>query len=143
GAIEDASEHPIAQAIAKGAIEELDIVLPPVEDFRNVEGRGVTGVVEGRALLVGRQSLLDDWSIAEDPEILRRKQAAEAEGKTAVLVAWDGALRGLLVVADTVKPTSSEAIAQFREIGLSPILLTGDNETVARRIAAEVGITDV
>ncbi|QZY53450.1 heavy metal translocating P-type ATPase [Leucobacter tenebrionis] len=143
GAIEDASEHPIAQAIAKGAVEELDVVLPPVEDFRNVEGRGVTGVVEGRALLVGRQSLLDDWSIAEDPEILRRKQAAEAEGKTAVLVAWDGALRGLLVVADTVKPTSGEAIAQFREIGLSPILLTGDNETVARRIAAEVGITDV
>jgi len=143
GAIEDASEHPIAQAIAKGAVEELDIVLPAVEDFRNVEGKGVTGVVDGRALLVGRQTLLDDWSVAGDPEIQRRKEAAESEGKTAVLVAWDGALRGLLVVADTVKPTSAQAIAQFREIGLTPILLTGDNETVARRIAAEVGITDV
>ncbi len=143
GAIEDASEHPIAQAIAKGAVEELDIVLPPVEDFRNIEGKGVSGVVDGHALLVGRQSLLDDWSVAGNAELQRSKEAAEDQGKTAVLVAWDGEIRGLLVVADTVKPTSAEAIRQFREIGLTPILLTGDNETVAKRIAAEVGITDV
>ncbi|MBL3688202.1 copper-translocating P-type ATPase [Leucobacter zeae] len=143
GAIEDASEHPIAQAIARGAVEELDLELPAVGDFRNVEGMGVTGVVEGRALLVGRQSLLDDWSVPADAEILRRKEAAESEGRTAVLVAWDGEVRGLLVVADTVKPTSADAIAQLRELGLSPILLTGDNETVAKRIAAEVGIAEV
>ncbi|MDR7233558.1 heavy metal translocating P-type ATPase [Agrococcus sp. BE272] len=143
GAIEDASEHPIAQAIAKGATEELDLLLPPVEDFRSIEGKGVTGVVDGHAVLVGRQSLLDDWSVAVDDELQRRKAAAEEQGKTAVLVAWDGEIRGLLVVADTVKPTSAQAIRQFRELGLTPILLTGDNETVAKRIAAEVGIDEV
>ncbi|MCH1884000.1 heavy metal translocating P-type ATPase [Agrococcus sp. ARC_14] len=143
GAIEDASEHPIAQAIAKGATEELDIVLPGVEDFRSIEGKGVSGLVDGHAMIVGRQSLLDDWSVRSDAELQRRKEAAESEGKTAVLVAWDGEIRGLLVVADTVKPTSADAIRQFREIGLTPILLTGDNATVAKRIAAEVGIDEV
>ncbi|MEV7526912.1 heavy metal translocating P-type ATPase [Agrococcus sediminis] len=143
GAIEDASEHPIAQAIAKGATEQLDELLPPVEDFRSVEGKGVTGVVEGHAVLVGRQSLLEDWSVATDAELQRRKTAAEEAGETAVLVAWDGEIRGLLVVADTVKPTSAEAVLQLRELGLTPILLTGDNETVAKRIAAEVGIDEV
>ncbi len=143
GAIEDASEHPIAQAIAKGASEELEIDLPEVEDFRNTEGKGVSGVVEGHALLVGRQSLLDDWSVAGDAELEVHKRAADEAGKTAVLVAWDGAIRGLLVVADSVKSTSAEAVRQFRELGLTPILLTGDNETVAKRIAAEVGIDEV
>ncbi|MFJ6114623.1 heavy metal translocating P-type ATPase [Agrococcus sediminis] len=143
GAIEDASEHPIAQAIAKGATEQLDELLPPVEDFRSVEGKGVTGVVDGHAVLVGRQSLLEDWSVATDAELQRRKAAAEEAGETAVLVAWDGEVRGLLVVADTVKPTSAEAVLQLRELGLTPILLTGDNETVAKRIAAEVGIDEV
>ena len=143
GAIEDASEHPIAQAIAKGATAELASELPVVEDFRNIEGRGVTGVVDGHAVLVGRQSLLEDWSVAADAELERRKRTAEAEGKTAVLVAWDGEVRGLLVVADSVKPTSAEAIRQFRELGLTPILLTGDNTTVAERIAADVGIEQV
>ena len=143
GAVEDASEHPIAQAIAKGASEELEEMLPEVEGFQNFAGSGISGIVEGRAVLVGRQSLLDDWAIAPDAELQRRKEAAEQEGKTSVLVAWDGKIRGLLVVADTVKPTSAEAIAQFRELGLTPILLTGDNHTVASRIAAEVGITEV
>lgn len=143
GAIEDASEHPIAQAIAKGASQELDIDLPDVEDFRNTEGKGVSGVVDGHAMLVGRQSLLDDWSVAGDAELQRHKLAADEAGKTAVFVAWDGEIRGLLVVADTVKPTSAEAVRQFRELGLTPILLTGDNETVAKRIAAEVGIDEV
>ncbi len=143
GAVEDASEHPIAQAIAKGASEELEEMLPEVEGFQNFAGSGISGVVDGRAVLVGRQALLDDWAIAPDAELQRRKEAAEQEGKTSVLVAWDGEIRGLLVVADTVKPTSAEAIAQFRELGLTPILLTGDNHTVASRIAAEVGITEV
>ena len=143
GAVEDASEHPIAQAIAKGASEELEEMLAEVEGFQNFAGKGISGVVDGRAVLVGRQSLLDDWAIAPDAELQRQKEAAEQEGKTSVLVAWDGEIRGLLVVADTVKPTSAEAIQQFRDIGLTPILLTGDNRTVAKRIAAEVGITEV
>ena len=143
GALEDASEHPIAQAVAKGAVDELDIVLPEVDDFRNVEGTGVTGIVEGRSVLVGRRTLLDDWAIAPDPDMERAQKAAEDQGKTAVLVAWDGRLRGVLVIADRVKPTSAEAIRQFRELGLEPILLTGDNTTVAQRIAAEVGIERV
>ena len=143
GAVEDASEHPIAQAIAKGASEELEEMLAEVEGFQNFAGKGISGVVDGRAVLVGRQSLLDDWAIAPDAGLQRQKEAAEQEGKTSVLVAWDGEIRGLLVVADTVKPTSAEAIQQFRDIGLTPILLTGDNRTVANRIAAEVGITEV
>ena len=143
GAVEDASEHPIAQAIAKGASEALEEMLAEVEGFQNFAGKGISGVVDGRAVLVGRQSLLDDWAIAPDAGLQRQKEAAEQEGKTSVLVAWDGEIRGLLVVADTVKPTSAEAIQQFRDIGLTPILLTGDNRTVANRIAAEVGITEV
>ncbi|MET1018293.1 MAG: heavy metal translocating P-type ATPase [Leifsonia flava] len=143
GAIEDASEHPIAQAIAKGASEELDIDLPDVEDFRNIEGKGVTGVVEGHGLLVGRQSLLDEWAVKADPRLDEAKARAESAGQTAVLVAWDGEIRGLVVVADRVKTTSPQAISQFRELGLTPILLTGDNAAVAQQIAGEVGIAEV
>lgn len=143
GALEDASEHPIAQAIARGATEELDVTLPEVKDFRNLEGKGVTGVVDGRSVLVGRQSLLDEFSVAPDPMLDKVKRAAESNGQTAVLAAWDGAIRGVLVVADRVKPTSAEAVQQFRTLGLTPILLTGDNEAVARHIAGEVGIDEV
>ncbi|WOF23376.1 heavy metal translocating P-type ATPase [Microbacterium betulae] len=142
GAIEDASEHPIAQAIARAATEEVG-PLPAVEAFQNVEGEGVTGVVDAHALLVGRPSLLSDRSVAPDAEVAAARERAEGEGKTAVLVAWDGEVRGLVVVADRVKATSAEAIAQLRALGLAPILLTGDNETVARRIAGEVGIERV
>lgn len=143
GALEDASEHPIAQAIARGATEELDVTLPEVKDFRNLEGKGVTGVVDRRSVLVGRQSLLDEFSVAPDPALDKVKRAAESNGQTAVLAAWDGAIRGVLVVADRVKPTSAEAVQQFRRLGLTPILLTGDNEVVARHIAGEVGIDEV
>ncbi len=143
GAIEDFSEHPIAQAIARGATEQLDIVLPEVENFQNVEGKGVTGVVEGHAMIVGRPSLLEEWAVRIDPQILARKEESERQGRTVVLVAWDGQLRGLVSVADQVKPTSAEAIKQFKEIGLTPILLTGDNEIVANEIASEVGIERV
>lgn len=143
GAIEDASEHPIAQAIAKGATAELNISLPEVEEFRNIAGKGVTGIVEGHALVVGRQSLLHEWSVPGNAELQRAKERAENAGKTAVLVAWDGELRGVLIVSDQVKPTSVEAIRQLRDLGLTPILLTGDNEAVAHQIAAEVGIERV
>jgi len=143
GAIEDASEHPIAQAIARGATEQLDTVLPDVESFQNIEGKGVTGIVEGKALIVGRPSLLEDWAIKIDEATLEQKQRFERQGRTVVLAAWDGEFRGLLSVADQVKPTSAEAIAQFKQIGLTPILLTGDNEIVANEIASEVGIERV
>jgi Cu+-exporting ATPase len=142
GALEDASEHPIAQAIAKGAIERVG-ALPPVESFSNVEGLGVQGVVEGRSVLVGRTRLLTDWSLQLPAELEQVKLAAEAEGKTAVVAAWDGAARGVLVVADAIKPSSAEAIRQLRDLGLTPVLLTGDNEAVARSVAAQVGIEEV
>ena len=142
GALEDASEHPIAQAIAKGATQEIG-ALPAPEDFANIEGKGVQGVVDGHTVIVGRDSLLAEWAQALSPELAATKARAEGEGKTVVAVGWDGLARGILVVADTVKPSSAEAIARFRAIGLTPILLTGDNEAVARRIAAEVGIDEV
>ncbi|MGY1691872.1 heavy metal translocating P-type ATPase [Geodermatophilus sp. SYSU D01105] len=142
GALEVASEHPIAQAIAKGATEAVG-TLPPVDGFTNVEGLGVQGVVDGHAVLVGRTRLLDEWSQHLSPELERAKGAAEAEGRTAVAVGWDGAARGVLVVADAVKETSAEAIGQLRELGLTPVLLTGDNATVARSVAAQAGIDEV
>jgi Cu+-exporting ATPase len=142
GALEKASEHPIAQAIAKGAAEDLG-PLPTPEDFANVEGKGVQGVVDGHAVLVGRESLLSDWSQHLDIDLVRAKAHAEAQGKTAVVAGWDGQARGVLVVADQVKPTSLEAISQLRALGLTPVLLTGDNRTVAEQIAAEVSIEEV
>ena len=138
GALEHASEHPIAKAIVTAAGE-----VPPVEDFQNVEGLGVQGVVNGHAVLVGREKLLDDWGIRLDPALAEAKHAAEQQGRTAVLVAWDGKARGVLVVADTVKPTSKEAIEGLKRLGLRPVLLTGDNEAAARAVAAEVGIDEV
>ncbi|MGK0715324.1 heavy metal translocating P-type ATPase [Leucobacter sp. W1153] len=146
GALELASEHPIAQAIALGAAKQLQISrvdLPPVESFRNVAGTGVTGVVDGTPVLVGRASLLTEWAILEDPELMATKERLEHEGKTAVIAAWDGRMRGVVAVADTVKPSSAEAIRQFQALGLEPMLLTGDNRVVAEQIASEVGISRV
>ncbi len=142
GALEHASEHPIAAAVASAAAREVG-TLPVPEGFANVEGKGVQGVVDGRAVLVGRESLLADWSQPLTPELAEAKARAEARGETAVAVGWDGEARGLLVVADTVKPTSAEAVRRLKDLGLTPVLLTGDNTTVARRIAAEVGIEQV
>ncbi|HLR95234.1 MAG TPA: heavy metal translocating P-type ATPase [Jiangellaceae bacterium] len=142
GALEDASEHPIARAIAKAATQEVGI-LPTPEDFTNVEGKGVQGIVDGHTVLVGRESLLADWAQHLTPDLARAKADAEAQGKTAVAVGWDGQARGVLVVADAVKPTSAQAIRQLKDLGLTPVLLTGDNQRVAEQIAAEVGIEQV
>jgi Cu+-exporting ATPase len=142
GALEDSSEHPIAKAIAKGAREKVG-ELPAVEDFANIEGLGVQGVVDGHAVVVGRQRLLADWSQRLPEKLVWLTRQAEAEGKTAVSVGWDGAARAVLVVADAVKPTSAEAVRQMRALGLTPIMLTGDNEAAARTIARDVGINDV
>jgi Cu+-exporting ATPase len=142
GAVEHASEHPIAQAIAAGAAGEVGD-LPDVADFRNLEGLGVQGIVDGHAVLVGRTRLLEDWSQHLPAKLDQAKRNAERQGRTAVVAGWDGCARGVLVVADAVKPTSSEAISQLRQLDLTPILLTGDNTAVAQAVAAEVGIDEV
>ncbi|GAB2830762.1 heavy metal translocating P-type ATPase [Actinocorallia aurea] len=142
GALEHASEHPIAQAVARGAAERVG-ELPVPEDFANVEGLGVQGIVAGHAVLVGRPRLLEEWSQRLPAGLQDALERAQAGGRTAVAVGWDGAARAVLVVADTVKPTSAEAVVRFRELGLTPVLLTGDNEAVAKSVAREVGIDRV
>jgi Cu+-exporting ATPase len=142
GALEAASEHPVAQAIARAAGEKPG-TLPAVEDFANREGLGVEGVVDGRGVQIGRPSLMAEWSLAIPDGLDAARRAAEAQAHTAVFVAWDGAVRGLLAVADAVKPTSAEAVASLKALGLRPVLLTGDNATTARAVAAEVGIDEV
>ena len=141
GALEDASEHPIAQAIAAAA--SLAGPLPPVDGFTNHEGLGVAGVVDGRALVVGRPALLADYAMHLPPSLEAARKAAEARGQTAVAAGWDGRAVALFVVADTVKPTSAEAVASLKDLGLRPILLTGDNAATARAVADEVGIDEV
>jgi Cu+-exporting ATPase len=142
GALEDASEHPVAQAIAKAAKAELG-TLPSAEGFTNLKGQGVQGIIDGHEVVVGRDSLLADWAEDDAATLREAKARAEGDGKTAVVVGWDGGTRGLLVIADAVKPSSAEAVRQFERLGLTPVLLTGDNRAVARRIADEVGITQV
>ncbi|GAA3488795.1 hypothetical protein GCM10018987_28780 [Streptomyces cremeus] len=142
GALEKASEHPIAQAVAAGAAAKTG-TLPTPEDFANVPGLGVQGVVDGHAVLVGRTKLLGEWAMSLPAELERAKAAAEAAGRTAVAVAWDGEARAVLTVADAVKDTSAEAVRRLRALGLTPILLTGDNRAVAEAVAAEVGIERV
>ena len=142
GALESASEHPIARAIATGAAVRVGD-LPTPEGFVNIEGRGVQGTVDGHAVLVGRAVLLTEWSQDLPQELERAFKEAESQGRTAVAVGWDGRARGVLAVADTVKPTSAEAIRRFRDLGLNPILLTGDNTAVARTVADEVGVQEV
>jgi Cu+-exporting ATPase len=142
GALESASEHPIAQAVARAAAERFGD-LPAVAEFASATGLGVTGVVEGSAVVVGRRQLLADWSLPVPAGLERAAAAAERDGRTAIAVGWDGAARGVLVVADAVKPTSAAAVRQLRDLGLTPILLTGDNASVARSVAAQVGIDEV
>jgi Cu+-exporting ATPase len=142
GALEAASEHPIARAIAAGATERVG-PLPAVAGFANVEGLGVTGTIDGHAVTVGRARLLTERGLDLAAETERAATEAEAAGRTVVLAGWDGRVRGAFVVADTVKPTSRDAIARLRALGLTPILLTGDNTTVAHAVATGVGIDQV
>jgi P-type Cu+ transporter len=138
GAAESASEHPLARAIAQAAVDA-----PPVSEFRNHAGLGIEALVEGRAVLVGRPAFLAEWAVELDAAARAWQERAEAEGRTVVAVAWNGELRGLLALADTLKPGSVRAVAELKELGLRPVLLTGDNERAARAIAAEVGIDEV
>ncbi|RKN39705.1 heavy metal translocating P-type ATPase [Streptomyces hoynatensis] len=139
GILENASEHPVARAIAEAAAHRHG-VLPAPGDFANVEGLGVQGTVQGHAVLVGRVRLLAEWALTLPTELARALSEAEEAGRTAVAVAWDGEARGVLVVADTVKPTSAEAVRRLRDLGLTPMLVTGDNARAAAAVAGEVGI---
>lgn len=142
GALEDASEHPVARAIARGAVAQLG-ALPAPTDFTGIDGGGVQGTVDGSAVVVGRERLLTERGMHLDAALSAAKARAEAEGQTAVVVGWDGLARGILVVADTIKPSSAEAVRQFTRLGLTPVLLTGDNAGVAARVADELGIAQV
>ena len=142
GALEDASEHPIAQAVARAAREQVG-TLPAVESFTNRQGLGVEGVVDGHGLIVGRPGLLKDWAMHLPPELQAAMEAAQTRGQTAIAAGWDGAARAVAVVADTVKPSSAEAIQRLRELGLRTVLLTGDHEATARAVAEQLGIDEV
>ncbi len=144
GAVEDASEHPVAAAIAAGARDRLGAALPAVAGFSSHQGLGVSGVVDGHAVVVGRASWLEsEWAQPVSPVLADRAAQAEAAGQTAVFAGWDGAIRGVLIAADTIKPTSAQAVTRLRAMGLRPVLLTGDNERAARAVAAAVGIEEV
>ncbi|MFD7437163.1 heavy metal translocating P-type ATPase [Streptomyces sp. NPDC059861] len=136
GALEHASEHPVARAVAAGAAERVG-ELPPAARFENVPGRGVRGHVEGFEVAVGR--LFEELP----QELARARDKAESSGRTAVVVGWDGVARGVLAVADTVKETSAQAVRELRELGLTPVLLTGDNRRAAETVAETVGIDQV
>ena len=138
-ALEHGSEHPIARAIAAAS----EIPLPAVGHFASHGGRGVSGTVAGHAVLVGRCAWLEqDWSLAAQADLARAADRAEERGQSPVWAAWDGQVRGVLVVADTVRDSSSSAVARLRALGLHPVLLTGDNVRAARAVAAQVGIDE-
>ncbi len=143
GAVEEGSEHPIARAIAVAARGELG-GLVAATDFRNHEGLGVSADVEGRTVAAGRSGWLSEFLITSVPTELAEAAARAAEdGRTAVFVGWNGRITGVLVVSDTVKPTSAGAVVELRSLGLTPVLLTGDNEPAARAVAGQVGIEEV
>ena len=142
GALEAASEHPIARAIADAARERVG-ALPTPDGFQNHEGLGVEGMVEGRLAVAGRSSLLADWRFRLAPELAAAMTDAEAAGRTAIAAGWDGEVKAVFVVADTAKPSSADAVARLRALGLRPVLLTGDNRGPAEAVAAEVGIGEV
>jgi Cu+-exporting ATPase len=143
GAVESASEHPIAAAITAGAKTRLDL-LPDISDFSAEPGQGVSGVVDGHAVLAGRRTwLTDEWALTIPRSLADRADEAERAGQSVTFVAWDGAVGGVLIVADTVKPTSPEAISRLRAMGLRPVLLTGDHERSAQAAASQVGIAEV
>ena len=139
GAVEDASEHPIGQAIARAAAARLG-TLPPVTGFAALPGAGVRGTVEGRVISVGSPRLFGELSLLVSPPLRQAAEAAEDQGQTAVLVGWDGEARAALVIADQLKPHASAAVARIRGLGLRPVLLTGDNSRAALAVAGQLGI---
>jgi Cu+-exporting ATPase len=140
GAVEDASEHPVGLAIAKAATARLG-ALPAVTDFVSVPGAGVRGTVDGQDVVVGSAAFLAELGIAVPPALSRPAEAAQAEGQTAVFAAWDGLARGMLPVGDMIRPGSVEAVTRLRELGLSPVLVTGDSIGTARALSDRLGIS--
>jgi Cu+-exporting ATPase len=141
GALENASEHPIGRAIAAGA-RERGAALPEVDGFAGERGLGVRGNVDGLTVVAGRESFVAEQGIDMPASTVAALETARAQGRTAVVGGWDGTARAVFVVADTMKPTSPAAVLMFRELGLRPVLLTGDNETAAAAVASQAGIAD-
>ncbi len=142
--VENASEHPLARAVVEGATARLDRRLSEVTRFTNAAGLGVSGVVQGHAVVAGRRRwLADRWGLQAPPELAAFADEAEAAGRTTVWIGWEGTLTGVLVVGDTIKPTSAAAVGELRRLGLRPILLTGDNRRAAEAIGAELGVDEV
>jgi P-type Cu+ transporter len=139
GAVEDASEHPVGQAIARAAATRLG-ALPPATGFAALPGAGVRGTVDGRVITVGSPRLFAELSLTVPPSLRQAARAAGEAGRTAVLAGWDGQARAALVVADQLKPHAAETVARLRDLGLRPVLLTGDNVRAARSVAAQLGI---
>ncbi len=139
GAVEDASEHPIGQAIARDAAARLGGLLP-VTGFEPLPGAGVRGVVDGRTVTVGRPDLFKELGLVVPVPLRRAAAAAESAGQTAVLAGWDDAVRATLVVADTLRPGSAAAVARIQRLGLATALLTGDSERAAHAVAAQLKI---
>ncbi len=142
GALEHASEHPIARAIAAAAEAELG-TLPDVVGFANLPGLGVEGTVDGQAVLAGRPTLLAERGLSLPDDLAAGIADALAAAATVVVAGWSGQVRVAFVVSDRVKDGAAEAVEQFRALGLTPVLLTGDADAVARSVAASVGIDDV
>ncbi|MGP3637179.1 heavy metal translocating P-type ATPase, partial [Streptomyces sp. 24-1644] len=132
-----------AQAVAAGAAERTGTALPTPEDFTNIAGLGVQGIVEGHQVLVGRPKLLSEAGVALPQALTDAMTDAAAKGRTAIAVAWDGEARAVLEVADAIKDSSAAAVAELRALGLRPVLLTGDNRAVADAVARTTGIDEV
>jgi P-type Cu+ transporter len=142
GAVEQASEHAVAAAVSATAAAEAG-PLPQADRFRALPGLGARGTVDGREVIIGRETLLTGAGMTVPPDLAAQCRTWEQAGRTAVLIGWDGAVQGAVAVADTVKPSAAAAVARLRELGLRPVLLTGDNEATARAVAAQAGIDEV
>ena len=139
GSLENASEHPIAQAIANYAKQQVDLLTP--QEFVSTQGRGVEGLIDGKAAVIGNPDwLATQWALSTDKDWVSTHQNL---GHTVIAVAWDGEVRGLISVSDTIKSDSKTAITKFKELGLTPVLISGDNLSAAEQVAKEVGIDRV
>ncbi len=141
-AVEAGSEHPIGRAIV-GAAAAQGLRLPALELFEAASGFGVQGVVDGREVVVGKPQLLTQHRLMGCSELAERADRLEAQGKTVVMVGWDGRMRGLIALSDRAKPGAAEAVAELKAQGVDLVLLTGDNQRAAARVAEELGISRV
>jgi Cu+-exporting ATPase len=142
GALETGSEHPVAAALVEAARQRMG-ELPAVEGFTSRAGLGAAGRVEGTEVVVGRRALLSERGLTLPERLDEAERAAAASGTTVVLAGWERRVRGVLAVADAVKPTSAEAVRRLRHLGLRPVLLTGDGAAAADSVAAQVAIDEV